>query len=581
MKRAIAWTRVSTGRQDEGVRQLDQIKKYCVGKYELLTDKTIEEIISGKADDRTGMDEVLQLTKADADIIIVSEASRATRKNEDDYLDLLNIVRAIQRTGLDLYFLGSSQTYSADKKLTLIDVITLVIESDRNAKELETMKFRLKSGKKTKVEKGGYIGGNFPYGYYNNEVKGLKRVVKKDYFSINEDEAVVVRLIFDLISIQGYTVSQAAIHIYRTQGFKRDSKGILNMLRNPVYKGEFTILGVLQNVPAIVTAEQFEQVQIKIGLNHQFINKGNKHYNQLKGLVKCACGCNMYINNVGTNKGVIKFGYKCASKGTVYTHIKPCKNGGINSALLADIVWNTTKKFINVDDFKAKTEEQKKVVNSEVKAIEKNIVTLMTEKNVLADKIESLTDTIVEADKNSKPILLKRLSEMVINGEKQEKRIEKYNIEVAKMKNRLKDLSVNLLPSFVNEVSEEGKHEIFVKYIDTITYYSINRNKGFVVILYKNKVETIIMTSTRPVKVAYALPLNFKFNYENRTVFDVKGFKSKEAKMLYKILDRDDETNDDEATIDRALQFILSEAKELTYDDIMAQYPIQDYLMAL
>ena len=556
--KVIAWTRVSTGRQDDGVRQLDQIKKYCAVKgYELLLNETIEEIVSGKADDRVGLSDVLQLSKADADLIIVSEASRTTRKSEDDYLDLLNIVRAIQKTGLDLHFLGSSQTYSADKKLTLIDVITLVIESDRNAKELETMKFRLKSGKKSKAEKGGFIGGNLPYGYRNNGNT-------KNYLSINEEEAVIVRLIFDLVGTQGYSVSQTAIHIFRTQGFKRDASGILSLIRNPIYKGEFMVLGVLQNVPAIITAEQFDEAQLRIGLNHQFISKGNKHYNQLKGLAKCACGCNMFIGNVGTTDGVDRFGYKCATKGTSYTHLKPCKNGGINSDLLASIVWNITKAYINADDFKVKTDKQREIIKSEIKAIDKRVIKLQAETVENQTKIESLTDILIEADKNTKPVLLKRLSEMVVAGGKIEKETEKANSEQVKLKNRIKDLSVSLLPSQIESLSDEGKHEIFVKYIQTVTYYSENQNKGFVVVSFKNGAESIVMTSTRPVKVAYQLPDTFKFNAENRTIIDATQ-----------------QAQTEETQQNQLIEILPTIHSELTYSKMFERYPMNELLMQL
>ena len=555
--RAIAWTRVSTGRQDDGVRQLDQIRKYCIVKgYELIEAKTIPEVISGKADERTGLADVIELTKADADIVIVSESSRATRKSEDDYLDLYNVVRAIQKTGLDLYFLGSSQSYSADKKLTLIDVITLVIEADRNAKELELLKFRTKSGKQSKVDRGGYIGGNMPYGYRSNGQK-------TDSFSIIEDESVVVRLIFDLVGTHGYSVNNTALHLARTQNFVRDGRGILNILRNPVYKGEFTILGVLQNVPAIITSEQFEEVQLKISLNHKFINKGNKHYNQLKGLAKCACGYSMLVSNVGHSGGVERFGYKCSSKGTARTHVPACANGGVNVDLLNNIVWKITRAYINADDFKVKTDKQREIIKVEIKAIDKRVLKLQAETIENQNKIESLTDTIIEADKYSKPVLLKRLSEMVITSEKIEKETGKANIEGVKLRNRLKDLSVALLPSQIESLSDEGKHEIFVKYIQTVTYYSINMNKGFVVISFKNGAESIVMTSTRPVKEAFQLPDTFKFNAENRIIIDATQ-----------------QVQPEEAQQNQLIDILPTIHSELTYSEMFKRYNMEEFNMS-
>jgi len=517
--RAIAFTRVSTAKQDEGVRQIQQIKKYCTEKnYELLEDKTISEIVSGVANERVGLTELMELTKADADIIIVSEASRLTRKSNDDFMDLYSIVKTIQSTGLDLYILGSSQTYTADKKLTLIDVITLVIEADRNAKEREQSKVRFATGKEKKLSAGGFIGHLFPYGYFHNGQK-------KDYFAINEEEAFIVRLLFDLVGTQGYSVNQTAMHVHRVYNCMWDTRSILRMLNNKTYTGEFTIMGKVLTVPAIVTAEQWELAQTKISSNHLFINKGNKHFNALKGIAKCACGCSLYITNTGSNNKEKKtyFTYKCASKSSSYTLREGCKNHGIDTKFLNNIVWNITKQFINIDDFKVKTEQQKKIINLEVKAIEKRVLTLLADKSELTVKIDSLTDTIIDADKSIIPTLSKRLSELVVRSAGVEKEIEKINIESTRMKDKLKDLSITILPTLVNEVSEEEKHEIFLKYIDKVSYFSVNLYKGFVLINFKNGINSVIITSNRP-KAAYHLPYLFSFNPETNFVSDGRRY---------------------------------------------------------
>jgi len=565
--RAIAFTRVSTVKQDEGVRQVQQIKKYCVGMgYELLENKTISEIISGKADDRAGLNELTQLSRADADIIIVSEASRITRKNEDDFLDLLNIVKTIQKTGLDLHILGSSKTYKADVKLTLIDVITLVIEADRNSRERETILIRTKTGKEKKLANNGYIGHIMPFGYRVNESNDC-------YFEINEEEATTVKLMFDLVGNQGYSVNQTGKYLMRTQGCKWHTTSVSRMLKNRAYMGEFTIMDKLINVPAIVTAELFEQVQAKVKENHLYINKGNKNFSPLKGVLRCACGRKMFTYTSAKNGT----SYKCSSKNTAALIVNSCGNGGIQTKTLNEIVWNVTKKFINVDDFKAKTEEQKQIIHNEIKAIENNISILKTDKAELTIKIDSLIDNIIDADKSIQPVLNKRLSSLVADASVIDKEIEKLNIEVSKVKNKLKDLSVNLLPSLVNEISDEEKHEIFTKYIQEVSYHNVTKFKGFIVIMFNNGLETIIMSSTRPVIKAYALPLTYYFNPINRTVSNITKFESKESKMLYKIFE-----NENDKGNNRVLRFISSTSTpELTFKEMEQNKDTQQYLMNL
>ena len=518
MKKAIAFIRVSTVKQDEGARQLLQVRKSCIKNgWKLLEERTITEIVSGKKDEdlRAGLIELKELTTDDADIIIVSESSRITRKDENDSLDLYYLIKAITNTGFELHIAGTNEIYPPFKKFSSYEVQKLIFEAERNSKELETSKMRFATGKDIKAAYGGFIGHKISYGYIR--IGGKK---EPNYLQINEDEAQIIRVMFDLVGKQGYSANQTALHLMRVYNCKWDTRSVLRMLKNTIYKGDFKVLDYQLNAPAIVSAELFDTVQENLTTNHLFINKGDKHYNPLKGIAKCACGEAVYIHNVGKGNGKTYYNYQCCSKNSAYTHKTACENKSINSELLINIVWKITAAYINLDDFKVKTEQQKKTIKSEIKAIERRIINLAAEKKELAGKIESLTDTIIEADALSKPILLKRLSEMAGKNEANEKEVEKANREAAKAANRLKDLAVALLPTLVKEISPEEKHEIFVKYIQTVTYYSVNQNKGFVHLLYKNGLESVVMVSSRPTYVAYQLPDTFKFNPANRTVID-------------------------------------------------------------
>ena len=144
------------------------------------------------------------------------------------------------------------------------------------------------------------------------------------------------------------------------------------------------------------------------------------------------------------------------------------------------------------------------------------------------------------------------------------KETEKANSEQAKLNNRLKDLSVALLPSQVESLSDEGKHEIFVKYIQTVTYYSISMNKGFVVVRFKNGAESIVMTSTRPVKVAFRLPDTFKFNAENRTIIDAT-----------------EQAQPAEAQLNHSFEILPTIYTELTYKQMFERYQMEELLIQL
>ena len=79
--KAIGYARVSTTKQDLA-RQRDKITNFCNDRgYELLT--IIEDFgISGASLEREGYQELNKLTDRDCDIIIVSEISRLSRKDQ-------------------------------------------------------------------------------------------------------------------------------------------------------------------------------------------------------------------------------------------------------------------------------------------------------------------------------------------------------------------------------------------------------------------------------------------------------------------------------------------------------------------
>ena len=512
MKRAIAFTRVSTEKQDEGIRQLVQIKNFCKGRYELLEDRAITEVISGTIKVRDGLTELMNLTTEDCDVVIISESSRLTRAAS--MLTLPLTIETIQSIGLDLIVIGSNENkvYKANELLNPMECMYLVFEAYKNREELATSKKRFKTGKEAALKLNKYVGHTMPFGYKVNKTD-------KGYFEIVEEQAEIMRLMFDLVYSQGYSVNKTAISMVRTHNTSWNTSSVLRHLRNPVYKGEFTIMNHTMQVPAIVSPEVFDAVQEKISSNHLFISKGTKHVNTFKGLSKCACGCSTYIRRAGAYKGETYYNYICLSKHTAHTQLQACNNSGISVSLLDKIVWNATKSYINVADFKVKTEVQKKLIASESKGIERQIHSLKAEKTEIESRVGNILKSISRTD-NAKvqKMLDNELSGLIEETEKVDKKLESLNKEYIKLQSKLNDLASTLLFSQVSNTTIEEKNEIYLKYIEKVTYYSINLNKGFVVIDYKNGAKMIVVTSSRPKNEAYQLPQTFKFNPENRTV---------------------------------------------------------------
>ena len=66
---------------------------------------------------------------------------------------------------------------------------------------------------------------------------------------------------------------------------------------------------------------------------------------------------------------------------------------------------------------------------------------------------------------------------------------------------------------------KDWKHDpLFRELLSKVVYYSVSLNSGFIVITYKNDLETIIAYHNRNKPFLWALPITFRFNKVKRTV---------------------------------------------------------------
>lgn len=528
MKKAIGYLRVSTPEQNEE-RQRELIKTYCVeNQVEYLDYKEIAESESGTNDKRQGLIKLLQLDSTDADMVIMSETSRLSR--QDDIMNLLTSVNNILQSGLDLYILDSKKLYKGNSYLEPIDLMTLIFEAQANASERRKIVERTKTGRKSKASQGFFVGRTVPYGFtkYNNpnRIKTDDKEHGRYLLKVNEQQREIVETVFKLIGEQGYTMRGAAKY-FNDLGILKGKvnwslSGIMNVVYNPIYKGEYNYSNEVSKVPAIVSTELFEKVQIKLKSNHLFVNKGEVHYNILKGFFKCPCGGNFSVTTRADGRNY----YNCVRKKN--PHLKGnCKNKGIKADFVQNIIWTITQAFINKDDFQLQTEQATKNIHIEVEFKQKKLSEILDRIKKSDIEIEQATTNLLKVtDSNLFDIINAKASQLIKDKAELEKSKERIAKELTTLKNTIADFKLNIDTKLLQTLTEEKKNEIYRKYIDNVTYYSVNAFKGFINIKYKTGFESIIATATRHGYNAYQLPDSFTFNPDSRKVMTV-GYKIK------------------------------------------------------
>jgi len=225
----VGYCRVSTDKSDQ-LNSLETQKQF----FEEYAEKNGHTLIRLYADEGTSgtkiknRKEFLRLM-SDAghglfEMVVVKDISRFARNT----VDLLNSTRQLKALNIETLFLTSNMTVLGNSEFILTIFGALAQEESANTSK------RVKFGKQRNAEKGRVP--NIVYGF--DKTKG-------DYFNlqINEEEAAVIRRIYDMYVTQGYGATKISL-ILNSEGLKtkRNSdwsqNAISRILKNELYIGK-------------------------------------------------------------------------------------------------------------------------------------------------------------------------------------------------------------------------------------------------------------------------------------------------------------------------------------------------------
>ena len=518
MKRVIGYIRVSTDNQDLE-RQRVLIRKYCENKgYSLLR---IEEdyAISGTVSNRNGLNSILNITNSVADMVVVSELSRLSR--QDDIFETLTQIHTIIRN-VDLVILDEpDKVYEAGKTIILSDFLMLAIKAYGAADERKKIVSRMTTGKDSKVQAFPLMltDSNIPTGfkavpnsYY------IKGATPKMLLVEDEERMQLVRDIFNYVA-NGLSLGKTAEKLnmlgYRTARNKPFyEQSIRTIINDSIYNGVRYWKGMKLELPVkFISDEIWNLAHKKVQENKNYSGEAQKHYNPLKGIIKCPCGqTSMY----GRTSSCIT--YRCLDR--IKMGIKsPCTNVGIKAETLIYAVWKDVRLRTLDETYQAKSNEK----IAEIEAENIKLTQSIKEKDSEIAKLQSDLKTVIDNVMASTNItIVKALNGKADSIDSQIKSIEAEKTaideEIASNNRRIADEIKSQSRKELDSLSLEGKGEMFRELLSKVVYYSVSLNSGFIVITYKNDLETIIAYHNRNKPFLWALPITFRFNKVKRTV---------------------------------------------------------------
>ena len=273
----------------------------------------------------------------------------------------------------------------------------------------------------------------------------------------------------------------------------------------------------------IISDADWNLAQERLQKNRLYKGHGNKHFNPLKGIIFCPCGYGMMLHQMNSIRdGAYLTLHCCVRNRPEYGH--KCKNSGIKAGVVFDAVWKCVKSVILEKEYKNKSNEQVKSYERIIATLKKQILdTNNTIKNLIADRdkipdillrlsnMNAVSEHLIDTYNNKYTEFDKRIIE-------NEKKKELLNQEISVYQQKIRDIKRVAILQELDNLDDIAKADIYKRVLSRVVYYSENQFSGFIVISFKNGIETIVITTGAKKRIVAQLPSTFKFDKEKKKI---------------------------------------------------------------
>jgi site-specific DNA recombinase len=460
----------------------------------------------------------------EVDRILVLNPDRLARK----YAHQLMLVEEFKKLGVEITFVNRQIAASPEDQL-LLQIQGVISEYER-----EKIVERHRRGKLHKAQQGKVcVLSGAPYGYVYLPATDQEEA----RYQIHDQEAAVVRRIFQMLVEQSLSLSAIARKLTEENIPTRRDIGrwersvIWAMLRNPAYMGQAAYLKtrvvdrvrptrqaydrsfypkqvhsstrdrppeewITIAVPAIISAESFEQARQRLEENKRFSPRNNKRYEYLlSGLLRCQqCGYALY-GKPASNSKYKRLYYRCAGQdGYRWKDGRVCQAHPVRVEAVDELVWEQTCRLLEQPDL---------VLREYARRTQKKQRQQLEFKDLLAKKRREIKQQELEKT---------RLLDLYQTG----------HVELAEIEPRLKGLrsKIKKLHDECTLVEKEEKEEHHrLQLIEQFAEFTKRMNKNLSNLNFAERKqivrllveEVLVNTSTDEITMRHILPLDQKF----------------------------------------------------------------------
>lgn len=494
MKRVGCLYRVSTYKQtyqNDIPVQREACLKFINKKEDWKFEKEYIELGVSGYKTNTDKRDALQYIKQDVidkkiDVFLVFMFDRIGRQEKETPL----VVKWLIEQGIEVWSVNEGQRTIKNRDDILINYITYW------QAEGESIKTSLRSTERRiqLTKEGVYMGYYPPYGYKlvdSDEITKIGKIRKK--LEIYPDEAKIIKKIFYLFLDKEYGTNKIAIFLNcnnierRKKGIKWNDQAILEIIRNPIYKGyvsfmkrtrrkdiysrnkrnKWILADKANNDIIIIEENDWDKANSILDARSR---NGKRVIRLLSGLTRCGY-CNSHITPKGKGKYVYMY---CKEKqNTGYCEY----TGNYRADKLENIVSDEIKKYL-LTFKKVNLKQMIKNNNNKINRRKEKLNQINREIIVSENRLQELKHNIINAlmenneDKKIKinqdiKCLVNKLKDLNNNKEIITNEILKFNEDIDKVK--------DFIPNWINEFDEatlEDRRIIVNKIIDKIYLYN-------------------------------------------------------------------------------------------------------------
>lgn len=527
--RAIGYARVSTTKQDLA-RQCCKITEFCAENGHKLEFIIKDFGISGATLDRKGYQQLNSLTANDCDVIVVSEISRLSRKEQ--ITEALNDIQQILNNGISVILLDdSAKVYKANENLNISELLLLIIQLWGAAQERNEIKRKNQDGKQALFKSNPYavVDAKIPYGF--RSIPNTMSNRPKYLLEQNPEEVDVVKKIFELV-LDGKTLYGVMQYLNDRNIMIRKGMPSISILsriiHNELYiglrrrtqsfgkeKGKEDV--AIQHIEPIISDEDFRRAGENILTNNKFVATGKVYFNPFKGIIKCRCGRAMMVKPKKKENGYKVLTYRCSCN-------ESRNSSKFCSVDIDEISYELTNSVIKslfiqrsqeiVDYYKETGQTRVNELNEIIDGIAKKIEIANLRKDELNNRTKQNVQKLLVA---TNEVFVKALEQ---DQAKTDADIKKVDAEIADLRRKEREI-LNQIGSIkkaysnidayerISNISNDELTEMYHLYLEKIEYYPITTMKGFYKVLFKSgMIFYIAITKVRCSPKAYVIDAN-------------------------------------------------------------------------